>query len=180
MNTIEAEDPGGMAYFFDQDEREARTGEKRSSEPDFSPSKKDFESFRIRLHQEILRSGRHKYSFALMRVAIDSPEQAPQRTFTPAEIAMALKSAIREYDVLCALRADEFLIAFPETEEQQVEQIAGRIRQTVEQKVWAGAVDEAYQANIGIACFPQDGTNEEDLLHSAEHDLRIARKMHRR
>ena len=115
-----------------------------------------------------------------MRVAIDPTQQASERTVGSAELTVALKSAIREYDVLCALRADEFLIAFPETEEQQAEYIAGRIRQTVEQKVWAGAVDEAYQTNIGIACFPQDGTNEEDLLHSAEHDLRIARKMHRR
>ena len=110
-----------------------------------------------------------------MRVAIDSHQQELQR----AGVVEALKSAIREYDVLCALRPDEFVIAFPETEEQQAEHIAGRIRQTVEQKRWAGAVDAAYEANIGIACFPQDGTNAEDLLQSAEHDLRIARKMKR-
>lgn len=163
-----------MAYFFDHEQGEPRSGAK-SAEPDFSANRRDFDTFRVRLHEEILRSGRRKYSFALMRVAIDSHQQELQR----AGVVEALKSTIREYDVLCALRPDEYVIAFPETEEQQAEHIAGRIRQTVEQKFWAGAVDAAYEANIGIACFPQDGTNAEDLLQSAEHDLRIARKMKR-
>ena len=165
-----------MAYFFDHDKEEVRPGEDKSFEPDFSTRKREFEGFRVRLHEEILRSGRRKYSFALMRVAIDT--RAGERG-GGAKVAQALKSTIREYDVLCALRADEYVIAFPETEEQQAEQIAGRIRQTMEQKAWAGAVDEAYEANIGIACFPQDGTNAEDLLQSAEHDLKIARRMKR-
>lgn len=167
-----------MAYFFDHDEGGVRGGEEGYSEPDFADNKKELESFRIRLHEEILRSQRRHYSITLMRVAVDSPHHELQRTGATI-LAETLKSTIREYDVLCALRADEFLIAFPETEERDAEQIASRIRQTVEQKVWAGAVEEAYEANIGIACFPQDGTNEEDLLHSAEHELRIARRLKR-
>lgn len=162
-----------MAY-FDFDEGEVGGGKESQSTPDFSSRKKEFEHFKIRLHEEILRSQRRKYSFTLMCVAIDSSED---ERATKETVAEKLKSAIREYDVLCALRPDQFLIAFPETEERYAEQIAGRIRQTVEQKEWGDAVFEALEANIGIACFPQDGTNAEDLLHSAEHDLTIARRM---
>lgn len=162
-----------MAY-FDFDEGEVGGGKESQSAPDFSSRKREFENFKIRLHEEILRSQRRKYSFTLMCVAIDVPED--EHTARVA-VADKLKSAIREYDVLCTLRSDQFLIAFPETEERCAEQIAGRIRQTVEQKEWGDAVFEALEANIGIACFPQDGTNAEDLLHSAEHDLTIARKI---
>ena len=163
-----------MAY-IDFDEGDVHGGKERQSAPDLFAGRKEFENFKIRLHEEILRSQRRKYSFTLMRVAIEAPQEERERRAQA--FAHALKTTIREYDVLCALRPDEFVIAFPETEERYAEQIACRIRQTVEQKLWAEAVDEAHAANFGIACFPQDGTNAEDLLSSAEHDLRIARRM---
>jgi diguanylate cyclase (GGDEF)-like protein len=167
-----------MAY-FDFDEGEVRAEKESPSAQDIFTVKKEFDSFKLRLHEEILRSQRRKYAFTLMRVEIDPHEDQKNEHVVAQAVAETLKSTIREYDVLCALQSDQFLIAFPETEEKCAEQIAGRIRQTLERKLWADAVDEACEANIGIACFPQDGANAEDLLTSAERDLRIARKMKR-
>ena len=167
-----------MAYFFDSDDKEHSAKRRGVTELELASGKKEFESFKVRLHEEILRSQRRKYPFALMRVEVDLTQDAKDRA-TVLSLAEVLKSAIREYDVLCSLRPDEFVITFPETEERHAEQIANRLRQTLEQKQWADAVTDAFAANVGIACFPQDGTNADDLLDSAEHDLRVSRKRKR-
>jgi GGDEF domain-containing protein len=119
--------------------------------------------FKVRLHEEILRSQRRKYPFTLIRLSVARGESKPKVSSAVEDV---LRSCIREYDFICPWKADEFLIAFPETGAQSAELIAGRLREAILAKEWSDAVSQALNANIGIACFPQDGTNAEDLLKS--------------
>jgi hypothetical protein len=153
-----------MVWFGDSTE-----GEKQLP-PDQPPSIPmdggGYKDFRKRLHEEILRSQRCTHTFTLMRVNVDNVPEKP-----PKGLQDALKSAIREYDFLCAMKPSEYFFAFPETNEKNAEVIADRIRHRLSNQRWSDAT-LALEANIGIACFPHDGTNTEDLLFSAEQDLK--------
>jgi hypothetical protein len=125
-----------------------------------------YKDFRKRLHEEILRSQRCTHTFTLMRVNVDNVPETPPKGFQD-----VLKSAIREYDLLCVMKPTEYFFAFPETNEKNAELIADRIRHRVSNQRWLEGT-MSLRANIGIACFPHDGTNTEDLLLSAEQDLK--------
>lgn len=123
--------------------------------------------FEERLREEVVRSKRKEHPFTVLRVSVDVP--------LPAEgVEQMLKSSIRGYDLLWPLETSEFAIVLPETGEQNAEQIASRIKGKVSQK----GKSETFllQTEIGIACYPHDGTSAEDLLESAEQDLMNQRK----
>jgi GGDEF domain-containing protein len=162
-----------MAFFFDSDEKQLRP--KNYSPLSESQIRKDYQYFKERLHQEILRSQRRHHPFTLMRVAIDS---SPAETVPDSDVGNLVEENIREYDVFCHVQAAEFAIVLPETNEKYAEKIAERIRQKiVKSKQNLGPLSSA--PSIGIACFPYDGTNAEDLLESAEQDLDHQRRRFR-
>jgi len=132
---------------------------------------KGFKYFRKRLHEEILRSQRCLHTFTLMCLSVDAIEN----NNTDEQLNTTLKGAIREYDLLCTIKPAEYFIAFPETNEHHAELIAERIRDRIHEEGWKEQMPISVEANIGIACFPHDGKTTEDLLLSAEHDLKQAR-----
>jgi Diguanylate cyclase, GGDEF domain len=143
----------------------------KREQPELSPlpsaeQKRQLDVFKVRLHEEILRSQRRNYTFSLIRLAVSSEQK---------EFLDLLRSIIREYDILCSVKQGEYAIAFPETSGETANQIAARLKETVLRKIWANAVSDALEPAIGIACFPKDGTTAEDLLKSAERELSGAR-----
>lgn len=152
-----------MALLIDPEESAGSLEQQPLHVPFDSERKKQVDWFKLRLHEEILRSQRRKYPFTLIRLSIGHNKLNDE-----ARLENVLRSQIREYDFICLWKADEYLLAFPETGVQCAEVIAGRLRNAILSKEWSDAVSESIEANIGIACFPQDGMNAEDLLKSAE------------
>jgi diguanylate cyclase (GGDEF)-like protein len=149
----------------------------RRAQPQLSPlpsaeQKRQLDVFKLRLHEEILRSQRRNYTFSLIRLAVGSEQNAKDES---SEFLELLRSIIREYDILCSVKQGEYAIAFPETTGETANQIAARLKESVLQKFWAKTVSDALEPLIGIACFPKDGTTAEDLLKSAERELYGAR-----
>lgn len=137
-----------------------------------SEQKKQLDIFKIRLHEEILRSQRQKYTFSLIRLAVGSEQGTKDES---SEVLELIRSIIREYDILCSVKQGEYAIAFPETSGETAGQIAARLKESLLRKIWADAVSDALEPALGIACFPKDGTTAEDLLKSAERELSGAR-----
>jgi diguanylate cyclase (GGDEF)-like protein len=149
----------------------------RREQPELIPlpsaeQKKQLDVFKMRLHEEILRSQRRNYTFSIIRLAVGSEQKAKNES---SEFLELLRSIIREYDIVCSVKQGEYAIAFPETSGETANQIAARLKESVLQKLWANAVSDALEPAIGIACFPKDGTTAEDLLKSAERELSGAR-----
>lgn len=132
----------------------------------------NYGQFQERLREEVGRALRKEHPFTVMRVSVDQP--VPVETPESSHIEQLLKASIRHYDLLCPLETSQFAIVFPETGEEYAELIANRIRGKVSQK----GKSETFllETEIGIACFPHDGENAEDLLESAEQDLISQRK----
>ena len=61
----------------------------------------------------------------------------------------------------------------PETDERYAERIAERLKKSMETRSEEESMPSRMVASIGIACFPHDGANAEDLLESAEQDLKF-------
>jgi putative nucleotidyltransferase with HDIG domain len=86
-------------------------------------------------------------------------------------IADAFRQELRHYDVPARFGGEEFSILLPETDPEQAFEIAERIRRSVGRKLFeVETSSEPIRATIslGIAAYPRDGTEANELVHQAD------------
>jgi diguanylate cyclase (GGDEF)-like protein/putative nucleotidyltransferase with HDIG domain len=86
-------------------------------------------------------------------------------------IAEIFRAQLRHYDVPARFGGEEFSILLPETPPDQALEIAERIRRAVsEQRFDVETSSEPIRAtvSIGVAGFPKDGTDANELIHQAD------------
>ena len=86
-------------------------------------------------------------------------------------IADAFRSQLRHYDVPARFGGEEFSILLPETPPEQAMEIAERIRRAVAERTFdVETSSEPIRAtvSIGVAGFPKDGTDANELIHQAD------------
>jgi len=86
-------------------------------------------------------------------------------------IAEVFRSQLRHYDVPARFGGEEFAILLPETPPDQAFEIAERIRRTVADKTYdVETSSEPIRAtvSIGVAAFPRDGSDANELIHQAD------------
>jgi diguanylate cyclase (GGDEF)-like protein/putative nucleotidyltransferase with HDIG domain len=86
-------------------------------------------------------------------------------------IAEIFRSQLRHYDVPARFGGEEFSILLPETTPEQAMEIAERIRRSVAQATFdVETSSEPIRAtvSIGVAIFPSDGTDANELIHQAD------------
>ncbi|HEY3541118.1 MAG TPA: diguanylate cyclase [Gaiellaceae bacterium] len=86
-------------------------------------------------------------------------------------IAEIFRQQLRHYDVPARFGGEEFSILLPETPPEQAMEIAERIRRAVAEKEFE--VDTAAEpiratVSIGVAGFPKDGVDANELIHQAD------------
>jgi diguanylate cyclase (GGDEF)-like protein len=85
------------------------------------------------------------------------------------DVANRLKSSLRPHDELARLGGDEFAIMIPSlTSGVEVEALAGRLVQAVEQPYEIDGCRIRTSISIGIALGPADGATPDDLLIAAD------------
>jgi diguanylate cyclase (GGDEF)-like protein/PAS domain S-box-containing protein len=84
-------------------------------------------------------------------------------------VARTLEHAVRPADAVGRLGGDEFAVLFPEIEADQARASAERIGE---------ALRERAPASLGVAVFPHDGSDLEELTHRA--DMRLYASRHGR
>ena len=84
---------------------------------------------------------------------------------------------LRQYDFLARIGGDEFVLLV-EYYEKEVEliQLAGRLIQSLRSPIQIEPYEVTVGVSIGIAEFPQDGTQVDQLLHAADHAMYVAKK----
>jgi diguanylate cyclase (GGDEF)-like protein/putative nucleotidyltransferase with HDIG domain len=86
-------------------------------------------------------------------------------------IAESFRSQLREYDVPARFGGEEFAILLPETPPEQAFEIAERIRQAVAAQPFdVETSSEPIRAtvSIGVAAFPRDAADANELIHQAD------------
>ncbi|MHB8422422.1 MAG: putative bifunctional diguanylate cyclase/phosphodiesterase [Leptospirales bacterium] len=141
-------------------------------------------SFNDKLKQSIARSSRSRHSFALVMLDLDGFKNVNDSMGHAAgdellkAVSSRLSGLLRETDILARLGGDEFIII-----QEGIEDLQKGLHPFI-QKI-AGAFEEPFMVNshevfvstsIGVSVFPQDGRNEEQLLHSADQALYEAKK----
>jgi diguanylate cyclase (GGDEF)-like protein/putative nucleotidyltransferase with HDIG domain len=86
-------------------------------------------------------------------------------------IAEIFRQQLRHYDVPARFGGEEFSILLPETQPEQALEIAERIRRAVaEREFEVETASEPIRAtvSIGVAAFPKDGVDANELIHQAD------------
>jgi diguanylate cyclase (GGDEF)-like protein/putative nucleotidyltransferase with HDIG domain len=86
-------------------------------------------------------------------------------------IAEVFRQQLRHYDVPARFGGEEFSILLPETPPEQAMEIAERIRRAVAERefeVETAAEPIRATVSIGVAGFPKDGVDANELIHQAD------------
>ncbi len=81
-------------------------------------------------------------------------------------VAVSIKRACRESDVVCRLGADEFAVILPAESVSGTIAVAERIRETL--AALEAGESGALTASIGLATFPTDSSERDDLVRKAD------------
>ena len=141
-------------------------------------------SFSDRLDQEVARSERVGSSFALIMMDVDKFKYfndtyghvTGDRVLVA--VAGALREAVRDCDILGRYGGDEFVAILPGTERAGAQSVVQRIgRSLAEHSVAAqGGAMLSLQMSCGVAIYPADGCQPEELLRAADAHMYEAKR----
>lgn len=84
------------------------------------------------------------------------------------EVSTRLKETIRDEDTVSRLGGDEFILVFPGTDADAAAIVASKLMQAISQPCQIDHHELIGTPSIGIALYPHDGENFEDLLKNAD------------
>lgn len=93
----------------------------------------------------------------------------------------AIPSSVRPYDIACRPGGDEFAVILPHTTASQALVVAERMRDAVAQcdTALVGVPKGTVAASVGVAHFPSDAINRDDLVETADNALYFAKYLGR-
>jgi len=144
----------------------------------------DARAFHARLGEEVARARRHGVPLSIVHLDLDHFGPLNQRygraigDQTLEEVALVLKLALRETDVIARLGADAFAVVLPETDAAMGRRCAERLCRAVEEHGFARI--GRLSASAGVAACPRDGADAVELMHVADRALAVAKKSGRR
>jgi diguanylate cyclase (GGDEF)-like protein/putative nucleotidyltransferase with HDIG domain len=133
--------------------------------------------FAVALNEELIRAERFERPLALVMADLDLLRDINNTYGHLAGdavlqgIAEVFRSQLRHYDVPARFGGEEFAILLPETPPEQAFEIAERIRRTVAGSSFdVETSSEPIRAtiSIGVAGYPRDGADANELIHQAD------------
>jgi diguanylate cyclase (GGDEF)-like protein len=139
-------------------------------------------AFGERLRYEVARHTRQQHNFAVIALDLDGFKAVNDRFGHNAgdellrEVAAAIGSTLREQDTVARVGGDEFNVLAPETDRAGGERLADRVSSAVS-SVTTGI--SSLSASVGLAVFPEDGTEGLELLEVADAEAIAAKRQSR-
>jgi diguanylate cyclase (GGDEF)-like protein/putative nucleotidyltransferase with HDIG domain len=133
--------------------------------------------FAVALNEELIRAERFERPLSLVMADLDLLRDINNTYGHLAGdavlqgIAEVFRAQLRHYDVPARFGGEEFAILLPETPPEQAFEIAERIRRTVAASSFdVETSSEPIRAtiSIGVAGFPRDGADANELIHQAD------------
>lgn len=134
----------------------------------------NYRALQERLSEEISRHARRGREFALILIDLDGFKQVNEEfghlegDRVLAEIGAALGDEVRGEDSVFRQGGDEFAAIAPETNGEEAEDVAARLRNRVRS---CGGGRISISATTGFAVFPAEGRSADELLRFADSDL---------
>lgn len=130
------------------------------------------------LDREVSRALRHKLELSLVFLDLDRFKSVNDRWGHPVgtaalrETAEVLKRQLRESDVAVRYGGDEFVVLLPDTGKTNALLVAERLRAAVEANQYrAGEETFRLSASFGVAGFPADAADKNELIQRADQAL---------
>ena len=145
-----------------------------SATTDFLTNLPNARSLFLQLDAEISRAKRGNLSLAVLVADLDGFKQINDRfghldgNKALKAVAAGLKTECREYDYVARMGGDEFVVLLPGARPIDAESTAERFQQVVSQTCSNLFNEQILSASIGVANFPGDGTDAEQLLAEAD------------
>ncbi len=144
----------------------------------------NYRYFSYQLEREIKRSKRHWYKTSLIMIDLDNFKLYNDTYGHPAgdevlrNLSDMLKSTTRTSDIVARYGGEEFVLILPETPKSAAVKLAEKIRATVEEEMVSRGIASGGQVtvSIGIASYPDDAQNGEDLVQRADEQLYRAKQ----
>jgi diguanylate cyclase (GGDEF)-like protein len=133
----------------------------------------------LRMSEELVRSYRHKGTFAVLMADVDEFKKYNDAFGHPAgdevlkKVASILLSSTRSVDCTARYGGEEFAVLLTDTTAQVAAEVAERIRARVAGQEFAG---RRITLSIGIAEFPEHGQTAEEVISSADEALYEAKR----
>jgi diguanylate cyclase (GGDEF)-like protein len=135
-----------------------------------------------KLAAEIIRSLRHKHTFALLIIDIDHFKHIndtyghQKGDEVLRHLADVFTKSIRECDYVARYGGEEFVVLLPETGQNGAIEAAERIRISAG-KAWVGLADETISVtvSIGLSLFPDNGDDVRTVIQQADKALYAAK-----
>lgn len=141
--------------------------------------------FKEHLEQELYRASRHHSEVSLIMIDIDYFKRYNDTFGHPAgdvllrAVARILKENIRKIDIAARYGGEEFALVLGETNKTAASMVAEKMRRMVETSPFEGlpAHNNGHiTISLGIATFPLDATNPNDLIAMADQRLYQAKQ----
>jgi diguanylate cyclase (GGDEF)-like protein len=136
-----------------------------------------------RLNQAVAQAERHGRMLAVLFVDLDGFKLINDTyghdagDAVLADLARRLHRSMREGDTLGRLGGDEFLLLIESYEnESQLLEVARKIVDTVAQPFVIGAATHVVTASVGIASYPADGRNAQELINCSDRAMYQAKE----
>jgi diguanylate cyclase (GGDEF)-like protein len=85
------------------------------------------------------------------------------------EVSLRIPQCLRERDTVARLGGDEFVVVLFDVEkEEYVAQVAEKILRSIEKSITLEAQEFFVSGSMGIAIYPEDGKNQDELLKNAD------------
>lgn len=156
----------------------ARRMFKYLSETDDLTGLDNIRSFNNILVQEMKKSQRYDQMFSVLMLDADNLKDINDRHGHEAgdrlikAMANTIQSCLRESDTLARYGGDEFIALLPQTDKKNATEAAERIRRAIENTAFdMDGVQIKSTASIGIATYPEQADNINELLRKADLSL---------
>jgi len=84
------------------------------------------------------------------------------------EVAHRMREGLRDTDIACRVGGDEFVLIFDDSNMEAATQLAQRLQHLLHSPFSIGAYQSGITVSIGIAMFPDDGSDLDTLLRNAD------------
>jgi diguanylate cyclase (GGDEF)-like protein len=142
----------------------------------------------FRLEEELRRAKRYGLPLSLLMVDIDHFKLVNDSLGHAAgdkvlrSMTQMMEKSLRETEIVCRYGGEEFLIILPQTRPQEAKVVAERMRQAIEKSVFTPTLGEEpvrITISCGIAAYPEQGENLEQLIAAADAALYAAKSQGR-
>jgi diguanylate cyclase (GGDEF)-like protein len=129
-------------------------------------------SFQAMLTTEMARAGRHGIPVSLLIIDLDFLKEVNDRfghmigDEVIREVAETIRSGCREYDLPSRYGGEEFAVILPETNLRDAIELAERIRERIASRIFSRAGHVT--ASIGVANYPANAINRDELIRVAD------------